>query len=755
MQKLNKTGVALLVTSICLPNIHAGTNTALNNFIKQELQSSLSGKPIGNGGQLYQRYQNAAESSKLSGDEDSSCGAILCLAGGGGGGCSSYLRKYFRIKPHKRPGFLNICPQSEDPPVQQSRNNRGENQVSIGNGSRSSVQNILDNADKMKVSCDADEIYGLNSAKNFMQSKENFLFYKVVPKYDGNGNHSKDELVVENHSQNVYRQNNQIPEVCNSIVDYNEVTKPIYTCDANTEWFSANNWTYGTAETKIVPVNENSQFLADKNIHRTVTGKELIHYQGDRIVKMFDTSDVFILDGKPLVDVKAINNPWLINSQYGNTTFAIISHFPRTHCWVDTNNIEMDFDMDNANLMIDSAHDRNSDIRKIMLNKMYEAENGIGAKSTADAKRNYYTQANQANQAEMKVLNDNMRIIQQNAQNIIDNSIKNATAPQQLNATEQKYALQSLEEQAKLNQKTMALTQKYEAQGLKGQDLSNAVQAELYKETQRETKRQFYWGLPSDEVNAQQTQENPNGTYAWGVATNFNDNIVRTATPNQPSQPQPTFPKTTDANDIKQASYLAVQNAKNGTTSTAKTFDYNSSKAYQNTTNTLNKNMATFNQYADSVGQNAFQQALNEKPMSNEDIQKALNGQDGSVANAVKAVSNKMNEQFEQEKREANQYVKEKRIRKINEAIEQNKKYDAIPKEDNINRLVYQQSLFSQSKASLKSYVQNIEPYELNSEAKLKRNDLVKASDARKLLWNKFRDGDYHPNHTFDVFEIR
>ena len=56
----------------------------------------------------------------LSGDQESACGAILCLAGGAGvAACAPYLARYFAIDAanptrlfEKRLDFLNLCPAS-------------------------------------------------------------------------------------------------------------------------------------------------------------------------------------------------------------------------------------------------------------------------------------------------------------------------------------------------------------------------------------------------------------------------------------------------------------------------------------------------------------------------------------------------------------------------------------------------------------------------------------------------------------------
>ncbi|NCA90296.1 MAG: conjugal transfer protein TrbM, partial [Gammaproteobacteria bacterium] len=59
----------------------------------------------------------------LSGDQESACGAILCLVGGSGvAECAPYLARYFAItapNPAKlfdrRLDFLNLCPASDLP----------------------------------------------------------------------------------------------------------------------------------------------------------------------------------------------------------------------------------------------------------------------------------------------------------------------------------------------------------------------------------------------------------------------------------------------------------------------------------------------------------------------------------------------------------------------------------------------------------------------------------------------------------------
>ena len=59
----------------------------------------------------------------LSGDQETACGAILCLAGGAGvAACAPYLARYFSIDAanptrlfEKRLDFLNLCPASDLP----------------------------------------------------------------------------------------------------------------------------------------------------------------------------------------------------------------------------------------------------------------------------------------------------------------------------------------------------------------------------------------------------------------------------------------------------------------------------------------------------------------------------------------------------------------------------------------------------------------------------------------------------------------
>jgi len=61
--------------------------------------------------------------SALSGDQESACGAILCLVGGSGvAECAGYLARYFAITAstpqkllNRRLDFLNLCPASDLP----------------------------------------------------------------------------------------------------------------------------------------------------------------------------------------------------------------------------------------------------------------------------------------------------------------------------------------------------------------------------------------------------------------------------------------------------------------------------------------------------------------------------------------------------------------------------------------------------------------------------------------------------------------
>jgi len=65
----------------------------------------------------------SAPGRALSGDQESACGAILCLAGGTGvAACAPYLARYFAIDAvnptrlfEKRLDFLNLCPTADLP----------------------------------------------------------------------------------------------------------------------------------------------------------------------------------------------------------------------------------------------------------------------------------------------------------------------------------------------------------------------------------------------------------------------------------------------------------------------------------------------------------------------------------------------------------------------------------------------------------------------------------------------------------------
>ena len=53
------------------------------------------------------------QSQVLGGDEGDACEMLLCLSNPAGKGlveCQEPLKKYFSMKPKKRPGFLEKCP---------------------------------------------------------------------------------------------------------------------------------------------------------------------------------------------------------------------------------------------------------------------------------------------------------------------------------------------------------------------------------------------------------------------------------------------------------------------------------------------------------------------------------------------------------------------------------------------------------------------------------------------------------------------
>lgn len=54
-----------------------------------------------------------APSQILEGNEGSACSMLLCLSNPAGKGlaeCTAPLKKYFGMRPDKRPGFLSKCP---------------------------------------------------------------------------------------------------------------------------------------------------------------------------------------------------------------------------------------------------------------------------------------------------------------------------------------------------------------------------------------------------------------------------------------------------------------------------------------------------------------------------------------------------------------------------------------------------------------------------------------------------------------------
>ena len=79
--------------------------------------------PIAQAAAVALLLTGSAPGQALSGDQESACGAILCLVGGTGvAACAPYLARYFAIDAvnptrlfEKRLNFLNLCPTADLP----------------------------------------------------------------------------------------------------------------------------------------------------------------------------------------------------------------------------------------------------------------------------------------------------------------------------------------------------------------------------------------------------------------------------------------------------------------------------------------------------------------------------------------------------------------------------------------------------------------------------------------------------------------
>lgn len=116
--------------------------------------------------ELYQK----TKPRDLSNEETNSCGALFCLiakamGGGGGGDCKAYLKRYFKIKPHKRHKFLNICPSENDSSNEQYLNSSEINVMSgdpmtehTNRIQRHFYRHIRANIDTAGIGCEASDL---------------------------------------------------------------------------------------------------------------------------------------------------------------------------------------------------------------------------------------------------------------------------------------------------------------------------------------------------------------------------------------------------------------------------------------------------------------------------------------------------------------------------------------------------------------------------------------------------------------------
>ena len=87
MKKLFKLSFVGVAICSAISFAQAKPNPQLTDYIMGSINGANSGQRI-SGQEQTNRGKEALKNSQLSKDEDSACGAILCLAGGGNGGSS-------------------------------------------------------------------------------------------------------------------------------------------------------------------------------------------------------------------------------------------------------------------------------------------------------------------------------------------------------------------------------------------------------------------------------------------------------------------------------------------------------------------------------------------------------------------------------------------------------------------------------------------------------------------------------------------
>ena len=692
--KLSFVGVAIC-TAISFAQ--AKPNPEITNYLMDSINNANSGQRI-NGQEQTNRGKQILNSSKLSKDEDSACGAILCLAGGGSGGsaCSGYIRKYFRVKPHKRPSFLNLCPKTDDPQAKMGSDETGKNKIIVGQGS-DNLEEKMKIANNLKVSCDVDEVYGLNTHKNYEQNVETFVHYSIRSIYDDANNLIRRVLERDMRQQDIYRQNTQLPNECNALIDYEERPRPIYTCEANSEWFNADDWTSGAGEYKLIRVSGNESFLAGQNVLATYVGASrgdvpavyvFDRYGPQSIV--FQTSDIFKLNGKSTVPDELIQNPNLFTSKYAKEKFALIKVFPRTHCWVDPYRIELkNINVEDPEFSFNMTKEEEDFMRDVALNDMYEAEHNLNGGSINKNMTRYREDLTTKMTAERKSIN--------RTSEIFDNK---------------------------------QLTFRKELEN--GIDSNKVIVSDEEKEWAKQFNVHFEKEKAKrDEFVAKYGAEN----YAKSTVTNLKDEANATKSKGEKG-----------IGELKEESGNQIDFSK---------MDYSNNKRYKDQQNKIANNMKTFTDLADSKD-------FAEKFIEAERKRKEDYDRKGIVSFGMahddfkKDIDNfAKNNQDSQEKQKekANDRIKKVRVENIKQTIAENKEYDGIGKNANailLKRYVDKVNLGKNIKPLINQY----ENYDFNLRKPEERELSYKLHEGRIYLWYKFQDRDFHPQFTFDTFTL-
>jgi hypothetical protein len=697
MKKLFKLSFVGVAICSAISFAQAKPNPQLTDYIMGSINGANSGQRI-NGQEQTNRGKQALKDSKLSNDEDSSCGAILCLAGGGNGGssCSGYIRKYFRIKPHKRPAFLNICPKTDDPQAKMDSDDTGKNKIIIGQGS-DNLEEKMKIANNLKVSCDVDEVYGLNTHKNYEQNVETFVHYSVRSIYDDANNLIRRVLERDMRQQDIYRQNTQLPNECNDLIDYEERPRPIYTCEANSEWFNADDWTSGAGEYKLIRVQGNEEFLANQNVLANYVGASrgevpavyVVDRYGPKSI-VFQTSDIFKLNGKSTVPDELIQNPNLFTGKYAKEKFALIKVFPRTHCWVDPYRIELkNINLDDPEFSFNMTKEEEDFMRDVALNDMYEAENNLNGAA----------------------INKNMTQYREDLATKV--------------AAEKKIIKRTADT---LDYKRFEFGEELE----KGIDSNKVIVTDEEKEWAKQFNTHFEMEKAKrDEFVAKYGAE----TYAKSTATNIKHEVGITKSKGEEG-----------VEELKEESGDQIDFNK---------MDYSKNKRYKDQQEKIESNMKAFTDLADSKD-------FAEKFLEDEQKRKAAYDKKGIVSfgmahddfkKEIDAFAKNTQESQEKQKEKANERIKKVRIENIKQTIAENKEYDGIGKDANailLKRYVDKVNLGKNIKPLINQY----ENYDFNLRKPEERDLSYKLHEGRIYLWYKYQDRDFHPQFTFDTFTL-